>query len=137
MSEPRLTDERLKTWVTDQSAQEHLCLAILCLGPRFFDVKPRRPMGGPDGARDIEAVFANQEKVWGAVGFRKNATDDSKDKRWVQRTQIKDSSGGHRHRSLWIGGQDAFRRAKRREDGSPVLVWHIDFSQSTPPKKQD
>jgi hypothetical protein len=265
MSGPELTDFKLRFSVTDQSAQERLCLAILCLDPRFFDVKPRRPMGGPDGARDIEAVFANQEKVWGAVGFRKNATDDSKDKRWVQRkfksdvdaakeenpslssfifftnidltpgeragleqyahrkgvscvefyyrellrialdssrglglrftylgiplsleeqrsffaeygqdlerllqrnfsamderlhrveflqeyqrhlvwadlivnlnrvlnaeelghyrflAQIKDSSGGHRHRSLWIGGQDAFR-TKRREDGSPVLV---------------
>jgi|ERR1700722_13241332 len=85
MSEPRLTEERLKTWVTDQSDQECLCLAILRLDARFFEVKPRRPKGGPDGARDIEAVFANQERVWGAVGFRKTATDDSKDKRWVQK----------------------------------------------------
>jgi hypothetical protein len=259
------TEERLRTWPLDQSAQERLCLGILSLDVRFAEVKPRRPKGGPDGARDIEAVFENQ-KVWGAVGFRKNARDDNKDKRWVKKkfrddvdaakkedpslwgfvfftnidltpkeqeglkqyahlkqlafvelywrerlrveldaprglgfrftyldislsraeqqaffaeygqalerlvqegframdkrlhraeflqeyqrhlvwadlivnlnrvlnaeelghyrflAQIKDSSGGHRHRSLWIGGQDAFHSATRSEDGSPVLL---------------
>ncbi len=243
-----------------------MCLAILTLDARFSEVKPRRPKGGPDGARDIEAVFQNEEKVWGAVGFRKNVKDDSKDKLWVKKkfkddvdaakkenpslwgfifftnidltpkekerleeyahlkglpfvevyfrerllvqlnsprglgfrlqylsidlssaeqraffaeygqalegllqrgfsgiderlhrqeflqecqrplvsadlvitlnrplnaeelghyrflAQIKDSSGGHRHRSLWIGGQDAFRSATRSEDGSTALL---------------
>jgi len=71
--------------VIDQSAQERLCIGILSLDARFADVKPRRPLGGPDGARDIEAVFQNQGKVWGAVGFRKNVRDDTKDKRWVKK----------------------------------------------------
>jgi hypothetical protein len=80
------TEERLRTWLLDQSAQERLCLGILSLDARFAEVKPRRPKGGPDGARDIEAVFIqSQEKVWGAVGFRKNVRDDSKDKRWVKK----------------------------------------------------
>src|ERR1700730_13482337 len=85
MSEPRETEERLRNWVTDQSEQERLCLAILTLDARFSEVKPRRPKGGPDGARDIEAVFQNKENVWGAVGFRKNVKDDSEDKRWVKK----------------------------------------------------
>ena len=84
MSEPRQTEERLRTWVLNQSDRERLCLGILSLDARFSEVKPRRPKGGPDGARDIEAVFQNQEKVWGAVGFRANARDDNEDKRWVQ-----------------------------------------------------
>jgi hypothetical protein len=78
------TEEKLRTWPLDQSAQERLCLGVLLIDGRFAEVKPRRPKGGPDGARDIEAVIQNQT-VWGAVGFRKNARDDNKDKQWVKK----------------------------------------------------
>jgi hypothetical protein len=102
MSEPRLTEERLRTWVLNQSDRERLCLAILSLDSRFADVKPRRPKGGPDGARDIEAVFQNREKVWGAVGFRANARDDSEDKRWVQTKFRADvAAAKEENQSLW------------------------------------
>ena len=102
MSEPRLTEERLRTWMLSQSDRERLCLGILALDPRFADVKPRRPKGGPDGARDIEAVFQNREKVWGAVGFRANARDDHEDKRWVQTKFKYDVDAARRENSsLW------------------------------------
>ena len=61
-----------------------MCLGILALDARFSQVKPRRPKGGPDGGRDIEATLDQGQAVWGAVGFRANATDSDEDKRWVQ-----------------------------------------------------
>jgi hypothetical protein len=103
MSGPGLTDFKLRFSVTDQLAQERLCLAILTLDPRFSEVKPRRPKGGPDGARDIEALFLNQGKaVWGAVGFKKTAKDDRADKRWV-RKKFKDDvdAAKKKNPSLW------------------------------------
>src|SRR5258707_14647553 len=100
-AEMSLTEERLRTWQLDQSAQERLCLGILYLDGRFAEVKPRRPKGGPDGARDIEAVFQNQ-KVWGAVGFRKNVRDDNKDKRWVKKKFKDDVDAAKKENpSLW------------------------------------
>jgi hypothetical protein len=100
-AEMSLTEERLRTWPLDQSAQERLCLGILYLDGRFAEVKPRRPKGGPDGARDIEAVFQNQ-KVWGAVGFRKNVRDDNEDKRWVQKKFKDDVDAAKKENpSLW------------------------------------
>jgi hypothetical protein len=51
----------------------------------YTNVKPRRPKGGPDGARDIEAEFASGTPVWGAVGFRVNANDSREDKSWVKK----------------------------------------------------
>lgn len=83
MSTVRLTEERLRTWALAQEARERLCLGVLALDLRYTNVKPRRPKGGPDGGRDIEAVFDNREIVWGGVGFRASATDSADDKRWV------------------------------------------------------
>jgi len=80
----RLTEERLRTWAISQDDRERMCLGILALDVRFSNVKPRRPKGGPDGGRDIEALFDNREVVWGAVGFRANAIDSKEDKRWVE-----------------------------------------------------
>lgn len=62
---PQLTEERLRTWIVSQVDSERMCLGILALDSRFSNVKPRRPKGGPDGGRDIEAVFDNRETVWG------------------------------------------------------------------------
>lgn len=80
----RLTEERLRTWAISQDDRERMCLGILALDVRFSNVKPRRPKGGPDGGRDIEALFDNRVVVWGAVGFRANAIDSKEDKRWVE-----------------------------------------------------
>jgi hypothetical protein len=42
-------------------------------------------MGGPDGGRDIEAVYAGSLIVWGAVGFQNSAHDAPSEKAWVNR----------------------------------------------------
>jgi len=84
MSKPRLTEERLRTWAIGQDERERMCLGILALDPRFSNIRPRRPKGGPDGGRDIEAEFDNGETVWIGVGFRANVTDSSEDKKWVE-----------------------------------------------------
>jgi hypothetical protein len=84
-AEPALTDERLRCWLDgNQAARERLCCALLALDPRFRDVRPRHPKGGPDGGRDLEAITDNGRKVWGAVGFRNHASDSSADIRWVR-----------------------------------------------------
>jgi hypothetical protein len=81
--ESQLTDERLRTWLNaNQPARERLCLALLGLDERFENAQPRRPEGGPDGARDMEVLF-NGIKTWGAVGFRNNANDSPEDKKWA------------------------------------------------------
>lgn len=54
MSHPQLTEERLRTWLLTQADREQMCLAVLAMNPRYSDLQPRRPKGGPDGARDIE-----------------------------------------------------------------------------------
>lgn len=84
MEKPKLTEERLRTWVLEQSARERLCIGILALEPGFSRVRPRRPKGGPDGGRDLEALLDAREEVWGAVGFRNNANDSPEDKKWVR-----------------------------------------------------
>ena len=85
MSTARLTEERLRTWIINQDDRERVCLGILALDARFSNIKPRRPKGGPDGGRDIEAVFDNREVVWGGVGFRANVNDSGEDKKWVEK----------------------------------------------------
>jgi hypothetical protein len=85
----KLTEERLRTWAIDQASRERMCLAILALNRKFSDVKPRRPKGGPDGGRDIEARF-NDNEIFGAVGFRTSVTDSNEDKRWVKSKFLSD-----------------------------------------------
>jgi hypothetical protein len=46
---------------------------------------PRRPKGGPDGARDIQALFRNSIEVWGAIGFQNSANDSPANKSWVKK----------------------------------------------------
>jgi len=73
---PYKTDERLKSYLdSNQLFREQLCLAVLSLDKRFSDVRPRHPRGGPDGGRDIEAVFQKQQSAMGAVGFVNQAND--------------------------------------------------------------
>jgi len=62
---PQLTEERLRSWLdSKQVDRERMCLALLTLDQRFANPRPRRPKGGPDGARDIEVVFNGME-TWG------------------------------------------------------------------------
>jgi hypothetical protein len=76
------TDERLKSYLdTNQMHREQMCLAVIAIDRRFSDVRPRHPRGGPDGARDIEAVFNGVQRVFGAVGFVNQATDSDAHKR--------------------------------------------------------
>jgi hypothetical protein len=102
MSTARLTEERLRTWIINQDDRERVCLGILALDARFSNIKPRRPKGGPDGGRDIEAVFDNREVVWGSVGFRANVNDSGKDKKWVEK-KFKDDirSAKDKNPELW------------------------------------
>jgi hypothetical protein len=90
-STPRLTEERLRTWLdSNQVQRERLCLAILSLDPSYTDVRPRRPKGGPDGSRDIEATVREGLPVWGAVGFRNQASDSPEDKRTIRAKFVSD-----------------------------------------------
>jgi hypothetical protein len=68
---PRFTEERLRYHLDgNQPQRERMCLALLPLLGPYTGVQPRRPKGGPDGGRDIEALYQGTMQVWGAVGFR-------------------------------------------------------------------
>lgn len=78
---PYETEERLKGFLdTNQLAREQMCLAILGLDKRFSEVRPRHPRGGPDGGRDLDAMFRGTQRAFGAVGFV-NQADDSAEKK--------------------------------------------------------
>lgn len=90
-----LTEERLRSWLdSNQVMRERMCIAILALNKNYSDIKPRRPKGGPDGGRDIEAIYKEKHFVYGAVGFRNSANDSSEDKRWVKEKFISDLAAG-------------------------------------------
>jgi hypothetical protein len=76
------TDERLRSWLdTNQLARERLCQAILSLDSRFHEVRPRNPRGGPDGGRDLEAIFHDGREVWAAIGFQNSVSDSPHNKK--------------------------------------------------------
>ena len=86
MSDPRLTEERLRSWLdANQPQRERLCLHLLPLLGAYTCVTPRRPKGGPDGARDIQAIFDGTLEIWGAVGFQNSADDSAKNKTWIKK----------------------------------------------------
>lgn len=75
------TDERLKSFLdSNQLNREQLCRAVLATDKRFSDVRPRHPRGGPDGGRDIEAVFQGELSTFGAIGFKNQACDSKEQK---------------------------------------------------------
>jgi hypothetical protein len=79
---PYQTDERLKSYLdTNQLHREQMCLAVMAIDRRFSNVRPRQPRGGPDGGRDIEAIFNGVQSVFGAVGFVNQATDSDENKK--------------------------------------------------------
>jgi hypothetical protein len=79
MNGPKLTEERLRYYLdTNQAMRERMCLALLPLLGPYTHEQSRRPKGGPDGGRDIEAIYQGTILVWGAVGFRNGGgTDDT------------------------------------------------------------
>jgi hypothetical protein len=82
---PYQTDERLKSYLdTNQLHREQMCRALLSVDKRFTDVRPRHPRGGPDGGRDIEAIYRGEQKVYGAVGFVNQANDSNEQKKNIK-----------------------------------------------------
>ena len=83
---PYETDERLKSYLdTNQLHREQMCRAILAIDKRFSDVRPRHPRGGPDGGRDIQAVFRDDQTAFGAVGFVNQANDSEEQKKTIKK----------------------------------------------------
>jgi hypothetical protein len=83
---PYKTDERLKSYLdTNQLHREQMCRAVLALDKRFSEVNPRHPRGGPDGARDIQAIFRETQIVFGAVGFLNQANDSKEQKKKIKK----------------------------------------------------
>ena len=76
------TDRQLKDKLnTNQAMRERMCLDLLQTQPHFTEVRPRLPKGGPDGGRDIEALYKDEQRVFGAVGFVNDATDTEEHRR--------------------------------------------------------
>lgn len=79
------TDIRLRTWLdANQRDREQMCRGVLALDPRYTDVRPRHPSGGPDGGRDIEAVYDGNRVAYGAVGFQNGANDADEQKKRIR-----------------------------------------------------
>ena len=84
MASPNDTDHKLTSWLDGSPlARERLCRGILALDKRFSDVRPRHPHGGPDGGRDISAIFEGRQIAAGAVGFVNHANESSAQKRTI------------------------------------------------------
>ncbi|MES2462344.1 MAG: hypothetical protein V4671_17295 [Armatimonadota bacterium] len=70
-----MTDERLKSWLNaNQVGRERMCLSVLAIDKRFSNVQPRHPEGGPDGGRDIVAVFEGEQTAF-------NTANDSREQK--------------------------------------------------------
>ncbi len=62
-----------------------MCRAILAADKRFSDVRPRHPRGGPDGGRDIQAIYREDQIAFGAVGFVNQANDSEEQKKTIKK----------------------------------------------------
>jgi len=62
-----------------------MCRAILSIDQRYTDVRPRHPRGGPDGGRDLEAVYREDQTAYGAVGFVNQANDSNEQKKSIRK----------------------------------------------------
>lgn len=83
---PTNTDIFLKSHLdSNQRDRERMCLAILACDPNYEDVRPRHPLGGPDGGRDLEATRRDGTIVFGAVGFCNGANDSVQQKAQIKR----------------------------------------------------
>ncbi|TBL75121.1 hypothetical protein [Paenibacillus thalictri] len=82
---PYQTDERIKSYLdTNQLHREQMCRAILAIDKRFSEVRPRHPRGGPDGGRDIEAIYRDNQLAYGAIGFVNQANDSEEQKKTIK-----------------------------------------------------
>ncbi len=73
------TDIRLRSALdSNQRDREQMCRSIVALDPRYSEVRPRHPLGGPDGGRDIECRINAETTAYGAVGFLNGANDSDK-----------------------------------------------------------
>ncbi|WP_271299652.1 hypothetical protein [Sphingomonas sp. CV7422] len=80
------TDIRLRSRLdSNQRDREQMCRAVLSLDARYTEVRPRHPLGGRDGGRDIEAHFGGALKTFGAVGFANSANDSDEQKKKIRR----------------------------------------------------
>ena len=76
------TDERLRSALDgNQPERERLCADLLPLLGAYTNVEVRRPRGGRDGGRDLEAVYDQRIPVWGAISFRNSANDSNEHRR--------------------------------------------------------
>lgn len=79
------TDIRLRSWLdANQRDREQMCRAVLALDPHYTDVRPRHPSGGPDGGRDVEAIYDGGRIAYGAVGFQNGANDSDEQKKRIR-----------------------------------------------------
>src|ERR1700674_3465850 len=79
------TDIRLRSWLdANQRDRERMCRSILALDQHYSEVRPRHPSGGPDGGRDIEALFNSDRVAFGAVGFANGANDSAEQKKVIR-----------------------------------------------------
>ena len=62
-----------------------MCRAVLATDKRFSDVRPRHPRGGPDGGRDIQAIYRDDQTAFGAVGFVNQANDSEEHKKTIRK----------------------------------------------------
>jgi hypothetical protein len=86
MDGPRLTEERLRHHLdANQVMRERMCLALLPLLGPYTREQPRRPKGGPDGGRDIEAIYQGTALFWGGVGFRNGGGADDSARREIEK----------------------------------------------------
>lgn len=86
MSDSRLTDERLKSYLNGrQPDRERMCLALLSLDKSYSRIEPRRPEGGPDDGRDLQCIFDHRVKCFGAVGFKNDANDSARQRREIKK----------------------------------------------------
>jgi hypothetical protein len=75
--DPRRTEERLRNYLdTRQPDREGMCLALLPTFGPYTCATPRRPKGGPDGGRDIEAMYDGNVTTWCGIGFRNGGGSD-------------------------------------------------------------
>ncbi|EJB8504589.1 hypothetical protein MW364_002767 [Vibrio parahaemolyticus] len=82
---PYQTDERIKSYLdTHQLHREQMCRALLAIDHRYTDVRPRHPRGGPDGGRDLEAMYRGDQTTYGAVGFVNQANDSHEQKKAIR-----------------------------------------------------
>lgn len=82
-----------------------MCQSILAIDKRFSDVRPRHPRGGPDGGRDIEALFRGDLLAYGAVGFVNQANDSKEQKKIIKEkfsSDLKSSLGVKKKPSVFV-----------------------------------